>query len=108
MWIVNVYNLEMTEEDYGIELPISVTGIEFGEGDTLRFTFKKSVNGETLLVKEFTNNEIVDNVVNLVFTDAESALFPVGSYVYSLDWYQLGVMMCNIIKSASLQVVEKA
>lgn len=106
MWVVNVYNLEMTEEDYGIELPITVTGIDFGDGDTLRFTFKASVNGEILLVKEFNN--IIDNTVNLVFTEEESALFPVGSYVYNLDWYQLGVMMCNIIKSASLRVVEKA
>lgn len=106
MWVVNVYNLEMTEEDYGIELPITVTGIDFGDGDTLRFTFKTSVNGEILLVKEFNN--IIDNTVNLVFTEEESAIFPVGSYVYNLDWYQLGVMMCNIIKSASLRVVEKA
>lgn len=106
MWIVNVCNLQMTEGDYGIELPINITGIDFGENDTLRFTFKTAVNGETILEKEFNN--IVDNTVNLVFDDTETQLFPVGSYVYNLDWYQSGVMMCNIIASALLKVVEKA
>ena len=51
---------------------------------------------------------IIENTVNLELTEQDTALLPVGAYVYSLDWYQSGNFMCNIIPYASLRVVDKA
>ena len=106
MWNTNGNNLQMCEGDWGIILPVSVGGTTLTASDCLRFTFKTQTNGETLFTKEYTN--IQENTVSLEFTEAESALLPVGTYAYSLDWYQDGAFLCNIIPSASLKVVDKA
>ena len=105
MWTVNNKDIRMAEGDYGVDLPVTVSGATFTASDILKFTFKDKVNGTTVLEKEYTPT---DNKVNLKFTEAESALFSVGAYVYSLDWYQNGVFMYNIIPSAILKVVDKA
>ena len=104
-WSVKNNNLTMVEGDWGISLPVSVDGVEFAANDMLRFTFKDANNGNELLMKEYAP---VDGTVNLMFTEAESALFPVGSYVYSLDWYQEGAFLCNVTPTAALKVVDKA
>ena len=105
MWNVTGTSLQMVEGDYGIQLPVTVSGTTLTASDSLRFVFKTAPNGETILTKEYTN--ITQNTVNLELTDAESALFSVGNYFYSLDWYQSGVFMCNIIPQAVLKVVDK-
>lgn len=105
MWYVSGYNLQMAEADFGLALPVTVTGAELRANDTLRFTFKTAPNGETVLTKEYTPQA---NAAALELTEAESALFSVGEYVYSLDWYQSGVFMCNIIPVGTLKVVDKA
>lgn len=102
MWNVIGLNLQMTEGDYGVALPVSISGVTLGAQDSVRFTLKQ--NGETILMKDFTN--ITGNTVQLIFAENETP--PVGSYVYSLDWYQLGTFMCNIIPCASFKVVDKA
>ena len=104
MWIVSGSNLSMVEGDYGLELPVTINGTEFTENDSIRITFKNAKNGTELLVKEYTPD---NKEIKLVLTEAESALFPVGVYVYSLDWYQDGNFMCNIIPIASFKVVDK-
>lgn len=96
----------MSEGDYGIALPVTVSGVEFAPTDTLVFTFKTAKNGETILTKSYT--DIQDNTVELILSENESALFPVGGYVYCLDWYNGDSFLCNIIPSASLKVVDKA
>lgn len=96
----------MAEGDYGIALPVKISGTTLGAQDSIKLTFKDSVNGNEILSKTFDG--ITDNTVNLVLTEEESALFPVGGYVYSIDWYQDGNFMCNIILAASLRVVDKA
>lgn len=104
MWEVYKTTLQMVEGDFGIKLPITITGATFGAYDSVRITIK---NGETTVIqKDFTN--ISSNTVDLEFTEAESSLLKVGSYLYSLDWYQDGAFMCNIIPSAALKVVDKA
>ena len=106
-WGVNGANMTMTVNDYGVELPITVdVGLDLGEQDTLKFTFKKEVGGEDLMVKEFTG--ITDNTIRLVITEAESEQLPVGQYVYRLDWYQTGSFMNCIVEDASFKVVRKA
>ena len=106
MWAVLGNTLTMVEGDFGITLPITVNGATFEALDNLKITFKTSQNGETILTKDYTN--ITQNTINLELTEAESALFPVGAYVYSLDWYQNGVFLCNVIPTAILKVVGKA
>ena len=106
MWNVNGQDLKMVEGDWGIQLPVTVSGTTLTASDELKLTIKTALNGDTIVSKAFTN--IQQNTVNLELTEAESALLPVGSYVYLLDWYQSGAFMCNIIPSALFKVVEKA
>lgn len=105
-WSVQGENLQMCENDYGLSLPITIEGTTLTEHDSIRLTFKTVKNGEIILTKEFT--QITQNAMSLMLTEAESALFPVGSYVYSLDWYQDGAFICNIIPTAAFRVVDKA
>lgn len=105
MFEANNNDMRMAEGDWGIQLPVTVSGITFSSSDVLSFVFKKKMNGETVLEKDYTP---VQNKVNLMFTEAETELFPVGTYVYKLDWYQNGAFLCNIIPSAFLKVVDKA
>lgn len=105
MWRVSGNTLTAAEGDYGIQLPVTVSGTTLTASDTLKFTFKSSVNGETVLEKELTPT---NNTVDLEFTSADSELFEVGAYVYSLDWYQNGVFMCNLIPHGIFKVVDKA
>ena len=92
----------MTEGDFGVALPITISGVTLGAQDSVRFTLKQ--NGETILTKDFAN--ITNNTVQLIFAENETP--PVGLYVYSLDWYQLGTFMCNIVPCAAFKVVDKA
>lgn len=106
MWAVEENRIQMAEGDYGLQLPVTVNGVTLTANDRLRFVFKKTKNDEaTILTKEYTPDE---NTVDLEFTEAESALFPPGGYVYVLDLYQNGNYMCNIIPSGSFKVVDKA
>ena len=106
MWEVYKHTLQMVEGDFGLALPFNVSGTTITASDVLRFTFKDKLNGETLLTKEYT--DIQGNSAQLMLTEEESALFRVGDYVYSLDWYQDGTFMGNLIKCAAFKVVEKA
>lgn len=106
MWDVSELRITMTVGDYGIELPLTVTDVEFSANDKLELTIKKAMHGDALVAKTFENIE--GNTVKLELSAEESAALPVGSYVYKLDWYQNGVFMCNIIKKADYKVVDKA
>ena len=106
MWRVLSNSISMTEGDFGVSLPINISGTTFAASDTIKLTILDGVNGTEIVAKEFTN--IQQNTVALELTEAESALLPVGNYVYRLDWYQSGVFMCCLVEFASFKVVEKA
>ena len=106
MFIVNGHDIKMTEGDYGLQLPVTISGTTLATSDEVLFILKDKLNGEEILRKNYDN--ISQNTVNLEITEAESALLPVGNYVYSLDWYQDGAFMCNIIPCSAFKVVEKA
>lgn len=106
MWYVNGSNLQMAEGDFGIGLPVTINGAEIGVGDSLKFTFKTKKNGTVLLEKIY--RDVVNNTVELEFTEEQSSQFDVGTYVYSLDWYQNDSFMCNIILDSIFKVVDKA
>lgn len=98
--------IQMIEGDFGLQLPVTISGTTLTASDEILFTIKKKLNGDTVLSKTFTN--IVDNTFNLEITETEKALLPVGDYVYSLDWFQDGAFMCNIIPCSAFKVGEKA
>ena len=98
-WTVDENEISMCEGDYGIDLPITVTGAELTEADTMMITIKDAMNGNTLLEKSFTEA--------LALSAEDTALLPVGKYVYSLDWYKNNTFMCNIIPKAPFKVVDK-
>lgn len=102
MWIANGNDLTMCEGDWGIQLPITVSGVTLTASDSLKFTLKV---GNVVITKDFS--DIVQNTVMLEFTEEETALIPVGTYQYSFDWYQDGAFMCNIVPAAFLRVVDK-
>ena len=106
MWAVNNNDLKMAEGDYGVALPIKISGMTFSASDRVRLVIKKKVNGDTILTKEFTN--IQQSTISLELTAEESALLPIGDYVYRLDAYQNGNYLYNIIPSAFLKVVDVA
>ena len=106
MWNAVSQNISMTEGDFGVQLPVTVSGTSLTPADTLRFTFLDAPNGSVILSKSFS--AISDNTVNLELAEAESALFTPGTYCYRLDWYQDGAFMCCLIPSATFKVVDKA
>lgn len=106
MWNVNGNNLTMCEGDYGLKLPIKITGPTFTAHDEVKMTVKTAMNGDTILEKTFSS--ISQNTVQFEITEAESELLPAGNYVYTLDWYQDDVFMCNVIPAAVFKVVDKA
>lgn len=106
MWAVSNQKLSMVEGDYGIQLPCEIKGITFTASDSIALTIKSAINGDVIISRQFTN--IQNNTINIELTEQESALLPVGNYVYLLDWYQDGNFMCNVIPYATFAVVEKA
>ena len=106
MWKVDGDKLYMSEGDFGLGLPFTVSGFEVAPTDSLRFTFKTATNGDTILEKTYTN--IVDNSFELTFTADESELFTPGTYVYSLEWYQSGHFACFIVENGRFKVGDVA
>lgn len=106
MWGVVGNNLTMTEADFGVGLKTTLKNVPFSNGDSILFSFKDKMNGNTILTKEFTT--VTNNQFNLVLTQADSLLLPIGTYVYSADWYRDGDFMCCLVEQATLKVGDKA
>ena len=105
-WYVSGNDLQMAEGDYGIALPITISGMEFAAGDCVKLTIQTAKNGEVILERDFTT--ISENTITLELTEEESGLLPSVSYVYRLDAYQDGNYLNNIIPLALLKVVDVA
>ena len=105
-WKVAGKDLEMCEGDWGIALPITISGTTLTASDEVLFTLKNKLNGTTVLTKAFSN--ISQNTISLSLTESESDSLAVGTYVYSLDWYQSEMFVCNLVPTALFKVVDKA
>ena len=103
MWTCVGQTIQMVEGDYGLELPISIGGVTFTERDSVTVKIAKGDN----VIIEKTYGNITNNTVTLALSEEESALLPVGSYCYGLDWYQSGAFMCNIVQRNGFKVVDK-
>lgn len=121
MWKVSGQTIKMTKGDYGIDLPITINGVTFSAQDSVLFTLKTkefcddmcecypgkpNKSDSTIITKSYSN--ISNNTINLSFTKEESDKLYPGDYLYSLDWYQDGLFLCNIIPAADFKVVDKA
>ena len=104
MWSVNGTTIRMVAGEYGVDLPLTVSGTTLTANDELRLSIKQG--GETVLEKTYA--EIVDNAINVRLTEAESETLPAGKYLYSLAWFQDGVFLCYLIKKALFEVVSAA
>lgn len=99
MWAVDENEITMCEGDWGIELPITITGVELSTNEYLMITIKDVMNGTQKLQKSFTDALVLDQT--------DTAELPVGKYVYSLDWYKNDAFFCNIIPKSKFTVVDK-
>ena len=105
-WTVTGQTLCMSEDDFGNALPMELKGMTLGAQDCIRMDIKDHMNGSTILTKEWS--DIQQNTVSIVFTEEESKLLPVGTYVYNLAWYQEGNFRNYIIECATLKVGDVA
>lgn len=53
-WSGTFNKLQMAEGDFGIGVPFTIHDVTIGENDSLKFTFKETVNGETILITTAT------------------------------------------------------
>jgi hypothetical protein len=104
MWNKENNKISMTKGDYGIALPITITGIEIESGEQIIFYLKKT-NNEEVLKKTFEN--LKDNTFDLEFTKEESERLEIGTYLYNIDWYKENVFLGNIVKNEIFEVSER-
>lgn len=98
----------MDENDYGLELPFSLSG-DVEETDKIVFIIKENLCSKKIIIKkEYENCDYEDGVLsfNLSFTQEESKLIPEGEYVYLLKQYR-GDTFRNTIKRDGVFEVEK-
>ena len=95
----------MTEGDFGLVLPITITGAEISENEKIKFCLRKT-SGEDLIEPK-VYNDIKNNTFDLIFTKAESDLIKRGTYLYYLDWYKENVFLGNIINGDIFEVEGK-
>ena len=55
MWAVNGQDLKMCEGDFGLILPVTISGATFSAQDEVKMTIKDGMNGETVIEKTFGN-----------------------------------------------------
>lgn len=98
--------IEMTEGDFGLVLPIKIGGIELTESDEFSLKIFKEKDAEPVLTKTFKN--IVNNTLELQFTQEESKKLEIGDYYYDLDWFQDDTFLSNILAGKKFVVKDKA
>ena len=106
MWRIEGTEIHMAEGDWGVNLPVAVSGTTMGSSDNLVLRIKNAVNGTEIL--ELVAGTPQNNVFNFFMAQAESALLTPGEYVYSLDWVQPGPFLYCLVPVGSFVVEDKA
>lgn len=106
MWSVTNNSIRMVEGEYGVDLPLTITGVELTANDEIRLTIKRDRKGDVAVEKSYSN--IQEGTINVRLTEAESSALRVGKYQYSLAWYQEGAFLCYLIEKAPFEVVDAA
>ena len=95
----------MVEKDFGISLPITITGGIISNDETIKLTLTKSDGTALIEPKIYTNIE--NNTFDLIFTQEESEKMSVGKYFYDIDWYKENVFLGNVVKHELFEVEGK-
>ena len=98
--------IEMTEGDFGTVLPINIGGIELTGNDKFLLKIFKEKDEEAIIEKLFEN--IIDNTLELKFTQEESKKLTVGNYYYDLDWFQEDTFLSNLLAGKTFKINDKA
>ena len=106
MWNVNGTTIKMVEGEYGVDLPLTITGATLTANDEIRLTIKRGRQGNVAVEKSYS--DIQDNTINVRLTESESSALRVGKYRYSLAWYQEGFFLCYLIENGLFEVVDAA
>jgi hypothetical protein len=106
MWNVNGTTIKMVEGEYGVDLPLTITGATLTANDEIRLTIKRGRQGNVAVEKSYS--DIQDNTINVRLTESESSALRVGKYQYSLAWYQEGFFLCYLIEKGLFEVVDAA
>ena len=104
MWKVNVIDIQMTEGDYGIALPVTIEGIDHEVNDSVAFTVKDKVDGDPLILNVY----VLETAPTFDIIMDRNDELPVGEYVYTMDWLRGTQFRCNIISCGVFRVVNKA
>lgn len=94
----------MVEGDFGLTLPITITGTEIASDETIKFIIK-NIDNTTIMTKEYKN--IINNTFDLTFTEQESVLLKKGKYIYTIDWLKDDVFLGNVINNEIFEVEGK-
>lgn len=97
--------IKMTEGDFGLLLPITITGGQISEDETLVFYIKDDKKENLIEPKSYKN--IQNNTFDLSFTEEESKLMKSGVYFYYIDWYKENEFLGNIINGKLFKVEDK-
>ena len=100
--------LEMVEGDFGQNLAfhIRANAETITPQDSFSIKIYKSVNGELLVSKTYT--DIQDLTFDFSLTLEDSKKMSIGMYYYDLDWFQGQNFLGNLIAKAKFHVKEKA
>lgn len=91
----------MVEGDFGLALPITITGTEIASDETIKFIIE-NIGNTTIMTKEYKN--ITNNTFDLTFTKEESDLLKKGKYIYTIDWLKDNVFLGNVINNEIFEV----
>lgn len=97
-------NIKINEGDFGVILPITVTGLK--DGENVRFVIKKNdENEEKILTKDF---EVQSGKVNFQLTEEETKKLPQGKYLYDALQYKENILKNTICVDKQFKVEEGA
>lgn len=101
MWKKDKKRIMMNEGDYGISLPITISGAEIALDEKICF-YIIDPNYMVVLIKEYTNIE--NNTFDLCLTKNESKKLNQGCYRYKIDWCKDDVFKGTIVESEIFEV----
>lgn len=97
MFRVKNKNIYMTENDFGVVLPIKFISGDVLETDTIKFIIYKEKNEdekEIIITKDFS---VVDNILEFELTKEESVLLEKDVYKYGIKQYRDNDLVDTVI-----------
>ena len=106
MFRVKNKNIYMTENDFGVKLPIRFVLGDVLETDIIKFIIykeKEDDEKEIIIAKDFS---VADNILEFVLTKEESALLEDDVYKYGIKQYRENTLVDTITKDRQF-IIEK-